>query len=391
MLLQAIILGVVALIALGSAFAYYRVNETYYISYNESGNIDYRVGLNPNEFYEEEWQEGGQAYVASLIDSVVADFEYRLIMDASDVKYQYSYSVDAQLEIIDRPSNDPLYHPVYELVPERTLTADSDNVLTVKEQISIDYGKYNNLANLFVSTYDLTDVESTLVVRMNLYVLSECDAFEQNSENSYTMTLRIPLTTKTVDIEMTSSVATEESKVLVCSTAINRNVFKVIGIVAGILSVLLAAFLIAYAYLTRNHDINYSIKVKKLLSNYRSYIQKITNEFDKTGYQLLFVDSFNEMLYIRDTIQSPILMSENQDHTCTQFLIPTNTKILYVFEIRVEDYDEIYGDVPEKIPDMERDFYEDAEHKAVHGHGSHRIGVIRRALAAPLNGGTKKK
>ena len=54
------------------------------------------------------------------------------------------------------------------------------------------------------------------------------------------------------------------------------------------------------------------------------------------------------MLYIRDTLQSPILMSENQDRTCTQFLIPTNTKLLYVFEIRVEDYDEIYEAVPEE-------------------------------------------
>lgn len=348
MLIQAIVLALMVLIAFGSAVAYYRVNRTYYINYIEHGSVDYRVELKPNEFYEEQWLDDGQAYVASLINSVAADFRYKLNMAADDVDYQYSYSIEAQLEVLDKTAWEPLFMPVYELVPEKTLTAESGNELTVYEQVTIDYDIYNDLANRFISTYDLTDVQSTLVVSMNLYVLSECDAFEQNSENSYTMTLRIPLTTKTVDIEMTSSVATEESKVLACSAAINRNVFKVIGIVAGILSVLLAAFLVAYAYLTRNHDINYSIKVKKLLSNYRSYIQKITNEFDKTGYQLLFIDSFNEMLYIRDTLQSPILMSENQDRTCTQFLIPTNTKLLYVFEIRVEDYDEIYEAVPEE-------------------------------------------
>jgi hypothetical protein len=61
------------------------------------------------------------------------------------------------------------------------------------------------------------------------------------------------------------------------------------------------------------------------------------------GYQLLVMDSFMDLLEIRDTIQSPILMYENEDQTCTTFMIPTNTKLLYVFEIKVEDYDELYG------------------------------------------------
>ena len=64
------------------------------------------------------------------------------------------------------------------------------------------------------------------------------------------------------------------------------------------------------------------------------------------------------MLGIRDTIQSPILMTENRDETMTRFLIPTNTKILYVFEIKVDNFDEIYAtpiivEEPEPIPEPE--------------------------------------
>ena len=54
------------------------------------------------------------------------------------------------------------------------------------------------------------------------------------------------------------------------------------------------------------------------------------------------IKTFVEMLNIRDTIQLPILMSENKDFTKTTFVIPTENKILYVFEIKVENYDEIY-------------------------------------------------
>ena len=51
------------------------------------------------------------------------------------------------------------------------------------------------------------------------------------------------------------------------------------------------------------------------------------------------------MLEIRDTIQAPILMYENEEKTCTKFLIPTDSKLLYVYEIKVEGYSE-----PEEAP-----------------------------------------
>ena len=62
------------------------------------------------------------------------------------------------------------------------------------------------------------------------------------------------------------------------------------------------------------------------------------------GYQVLALTSFNEMLDIRDTVQSPILMYENEDKTCATFFIPTQSKTLYLYEIKVDDYDQIYGD-----------------------------------------------
>ena len=101
--------------------------------------------------------------------------------------------------------------------------------------------------------------------------------------------------------------------------------------------------------MTRNHDINYEIKIKRLVAAYKSYIQKILTEFNFDGYQVLKIETFNEMLDIRDTVNLPILMSENIDKTCTTFMIPTNNNLLYMHEIKVEDYDEIYGDKPEII------------------------------------------
>ena len=53
------------------------------------------------------------------------------------------------------------------------------------------------------------------------------------------------------------------------------------------------------------------------------------------------------MLGIRDTLQSPILMFENKDQTMTEFIIPTSNNILYVFDVKVDNYDVLYsGETP---------------------------------------------
>ena len=84
------------------------------------------------------------------------------------------------------------------------------------------------------------------------------------------------------------------------------------------------------------------------MCSYRSFIQQIDGEFDTAGYQVVLIKTFIELLGLRDTIQSPILMSENLDQTRTQFLIPTDTKLLYVYEIKVDNYDELYAGIARK-------------------------------------------
>ena len=67
------------------------------------------------------------------------------------------------------------------------------------------------------------------------------------------------------------------------------------------------------------------------------------------------VNTFNEMLEIRDTLQRPILMWENPDETCTKFIIPADTKILYLYQIAMDYYDESLDIVEEKQNDYSKD------------------------------------
>ncbi|MBO5212714.1 MAG: hypothetical protein J6B60_04150 [Clostridia bacterium] len=342
MMIQGLVMILVAIMILSSVFVYYRLNKTYYINYTESSDVEYIVNLNEDEFFDD-WEGEDKVYISSIINNIYANFKYKLDMETENIDYKYTYGVNAQIRITDDDTGLSIYEPSYVLVKDNVVSQSSNNEVDIRLPVLIDYVRYNKIATDFVETYNLKDVTSTLVVTMNVKVIGNSDSFETDSENTYDVALNIPLTTPKVSVEMSSSVQSGENKVLACKNALNQEIFKTTAIIFGVIEIMLLAAFVAFVYLTRNHDINYAIKVRKLVSNYKSYIQKINNEFDMSGYQILYVNTFNEMLGIRDTIQSPILMSENTDQTCTQFLISTNTKILYLFEIKVEDYDEIYG------------------------------------------------
>jgi len=343
---QSVIIVVVAVAVLISSLVSYQLNQKYYIEYTERGNIDYDVYLKDNDFYDSPYLDKDQSYVASLIDKIIANFSYQIDMDADDVNYRYSYSINARLEIIDDTSGVAIFNPEYELVNVPNRSQSSTNRLSISEIVVLNYDDYNELANRFLDTYSLTHTTSNIVLTLNVDVLSDCNAFSGSSVDTYSSELRIPLTTKTVNIKMMSSVPDAEAKMIACTRGAGSEAFKTTAIVLGLVDVMLILLLAAFIYLTRTADITYTSRVKRIVSQYKSYIQKIKNLFETRGYQVILVDTFDEMLEIRDTIQAPILMYENDEKTCTKFMIPTDSKLLYLFEIKVEGYAD-----PEPDPD----------------------------------------
>ena len=361
--IQGVALIIVAVLIFASLITYGQLNKEYYINYTESSGVDYKVRITPGTpFYEEYkdyyandkgevWLKSGEAYPASAVDIIIAGVNYELNMEARDVDYEYSYSVFASAEVVDSVTKNKFNMPVVDIKPKSTHTQNSNNKLFIYEEIPIDYNEYNEMVEKFTKQLGITKSVSTLIVTMEVNVIGSSSDFANNSKNRHVVNISVPLTEQSFKVDYSSSIPTGESKVLAYKNAGNQHIYKGAAItLSGIEALLLIAFL-AFAYLTRNHDVNYSIKVQRLVNSYRSFIQKVTNGFDSTGYQILEIATFREMLSIRDTIQSPVLMSENTDQTRTQFFIPTNTKILYLFEIKVENYDELYGSHPEWVDD----------------------------------------
>lgn len=342
-LIQTVALVVVAVIALGCFLTYNRLDRTYYIEYTEDSETDYQVVYQDNEYFDDLIRGEDQTYIAHLIDHITADFQYQMNMDASNVSLDYSYNIMAQLVVEDKDTRKPYYTVEEALLPCTQEAIANNNNVKIQEQVTIDFPRFNRIASDFITAYDLKNATSTLIVTLKVQMLSACEQFKNCNENTYFTDVRIPLNELTMDINCTTNASETESKVLAYQNAVNQKAFLIVSYVAAVLALLQAIGLITFMKLSRNEDVTYTVKVQRMLNSYSSYIQRMEGDFNDEGYQIIKIKSFNELLGIRDTLQSPILMTENRDQTKARFLIPTDSKMLYAFEIKVDNYDELYA------------------------------------------------
>lgn len=299
-----------------------------HIVYTESSSIDYKVYLKENEFFTQEYLGRDQQYIASIIEQVVANFKYDLKSSEPNMNHTYKYKIVATTNVKDEKNNNSIYKFSEELVPETVGTFNTNKKLVINENIPIDYNKYNQIIKKFINVYALNDIESTVTINMYINV----DGVTKSA--APVSSVIIPLTTKTVaiDIESNSVNATDIS---VYKEIANKNNLY-IAVLTSILTIMIIIELGVFLNSNKDDVAVYKSKVKKIMVNYDSYIQKINGEFKLDEYQQLEVESFEDLLQIRDTINEPILMLEDEE--VTNFLIQSKANTIYIYRLKLEDY-----------------------------------------------------
>lgn len=288
--------------------------------------------LKENKFYEKEYLEKNNQYIASLIKYVDTLFKYELKASVPNTNYKYNYKIVAETNVINQANRSPIYSFKEELVPLKTQQFNSSSKMVIYEPIQIDYNKYNNIIKQFIKEYDLEDINSTLTIRMYVNV-------EGVSKSSAPVSsLVIPLTTKTVaiDLEANSVNATDLN---VYKEIANKDKLY-IAILTFILTIMVIIELFIFMNNSKDETSRYEAKIKKILLNYDSYIQKVNNDVDFEDYQKLELKSFEDLLQIRDTISQPIIMLENKTKKETDFLIQSRGNVLYTYKISIKEFKE---------------------------------------------------
>src|SRR5574344_1636093 len=103
-----LIIGLILLILFLIPSVYFGIKYIQYpkyqeISYKEDNDLDYKVFLKDNNYFDTPYLEKGSEYVASLIDYLDLTFHYDF-SSSIPVNYEYTYYIDADVNAYEKGS-----------------------------------------------------------------------------------------------------------------------------------------------------------------------------------------------------------------------------------------------------------------------------------------------
>ena len=339
-LIKQIILMVFTLI-LSLGMIYYALNNTNKesISYTQNGNVDYKVCLKENNFYSQNCLDKNMSYVSSLIKNVGLTFNYDL-NTSKQLNVKTEYEVTAKL-VISNAENTSKYFEQKYILQDKTSEGISqiNNEYKISKNIDIDYDYYNTIASTFKSQYG---------VETNSYIEVSFQVFHTNKENEdirvpspNPVILNIPLSQKSININMTASgINKQETQNIESSIfTLNNIICLFIGIIALIVCLISGLKIAKMLTLIKEKKNNYDKFIEKILREYDRLIVETSTLPKFNNYFLTKVNSFGELIDVRDNLRLPIMYYEVAKHQkCHLYII--DNKNLYLLTVKAVDMEE---------------------------------------------------
>ena len=309
-----------------------KVNDSDSVSFNELGNVDYRVYLKDNDYYDESYLEAGMQYIASLINTINVDFNYE-IHTTEELDYNYNYEITAKLVVTDRnDASKVLYERPETLLTKKTVQV-TDNNFVINEDVDIDYGEYNDYVNAFKSDYAL-NVDSNLIITLKVSTDGDYELTGDKLDLDNELSITIPLSEQTIDITMETNKIDNTG---VISNVTASSITSPISLIAGIIFDLLGVagiVLAIYMYLLANEKDIYEQEINKILKNYdRLIVTSKRPNIDENKFEnKIRVMSIEELLDAYETTKQPIIYYEVIPHEKSYFVV-MNGDTLYKLTI----------------------------------------------------------
>ena len=171
-----LILTIIFLFA-GIFFLYYGLNnkEKVSIRYVGKNDIDYKVYLKKNRFFETPYLEKGKSYITSLIKKINATYTYNLTF-SEEVKGTYNYYIKGKITA-DKKEGSNYWTKEYLLTTPKVREINYKDNIFIQENIDIDYNKFNDYLKEFKST-----VNVPVDAKLEVFLVVESDVSSEEME-----------------------------------------------------------------------------------------------------------------------------------------------------------------------------------------------------------------
>ena len=303
-----------------------------YVKYQQVDDISYVVNLLPNTVYENDYLNMGGNYIGSLVKDIDLDLKYNLIY-ARNITGYYVYNLKGTL--VASEGEDILWEKNYDLLADKVTVLDQNKVkdIRVKDRTSIDYQKYVNEINDFNKKYNM-EVSGVLLVSFKLKTTLDFTGFKNTYDDTKEVKMVIPVTNEVFKIKILDDNREFDSYNEMTNKEGVNYLFLVFG--ALCLSVGIAFLMVVIKNLLEinNKENKYVKELKKILNEHGDEIVNVYEFNNAKKYNLIYVDSFKELLDVYDKIDSPISFKELKKNQKAVFLIIENDNAwIYILKV----------------------------------------------------------
>ena len=322
--------------------------EEVVISYEEGNNpIDYKVYLKENNFFETPFLEEGVTYISSLIDYIDIDFKYKMDFNEA-LSGNYNYKIRATILAKKVNDNGNYWSKAYDLDVKKDFFKNT-TYISANQKIKLDYQKYNDLLSSFKKEYGLAIdgiLHVEMIVNFDGFIddgsVVKCDDECNHLKKETILNMDIPLTQNSVDI----SINTNESSTSNGSIKYNKKVSesigyiiaKIIGVIFLLISMISIIYMIKYIMRQQKMISKYHKEINKILSTYDSIIVNSDDIKNISKYNVIKVNSFEELLDAHSEVRMPINYIELRENYSIFVLI--NNDVAWVYRVVGDEYEE---------------------------------------------------
>lgn len=304
---------------------------------NTNSSIDYKVYLKENNFYEEEYISKNNSttdiFLAKIIDKIDIDFNYQ-IKTTKKIDIEYEYSIKAILTIspVDN-TNKTYYSKTYTLL-ENATKEQKNQTNNIHELISIDYDYYRQLANQFKSTLG---VETSNLLTIYMSINKKSNDSLLNGDKNDSLIVKIPLTNKDVDIKLEYQDINKTGTLVEHFNGINMNVLiMIISIIFLLIALHYSIKIIRHININNTKNLKYEKYIKRIKKDYSRLIIETSNRPNTEGKEIIRLNSFEDLLDVRDSIKLPINKYTTAKNQKNIFYFYDKNKV-YMYSIKESD------------------------------------------------------
>jgi len=297
------------------------------ITYDEVGNVSYKICLKDNDYYLNRCLDEGMEYVSSLTDKVEVNYDYDVNF-STEIDYALAYHVVGVTKIYNKNDHDKVLYQNEDLLVEKTDISKLDKSIHLKKNVVVDYAAFQEKILSYMNKYSEDAVANLEVI---LYL-------DEPTETRKISSITIPLGKETYNVAKSELSNTDKSVEIMNGTwDTYHSVCASVGIVLLLVDLLILFKTTKFVLNATAKRDKFRARLGQILRDYDRMIVVARDGFISTGdKKVIKVAEFNELLDAATMLQKPIIYSK-VNNIKSEFIVEDNDT-LYKYVMKESDF-----------------------------------------------------